>query len=406
MDTIIRNATIQGHSGVVDIGIQGGRIVDIEDRIEIRGREEIHSQGYLVSPGFVDVHMHLDKALTLDRYDWALREQQPTRRLTSVFETNKVKPTFTVDDVKARAIRVAEMCAVKGITTIRTHAEVDPVVGLTGIKGVMEAKQACRDLIDIQVVANAFCGYYYGEGFAGTPDMEKMFREAIEMGVDAVGGVTEADPDARAHIDFIFSLTKEYDLDVDFHCDQVTTPPLFHIPYIADKTMAEGMEGRVLLGHCIALGHVSPDERQKAIEKLKEAQVSICITPYTTIQERLEQPAAGGVNVSYISDNIRDLWAAFGNADMLQLALFVARMGSWRSNQELDRIFDMGTLGAARSIGLAGHHGVGIGCTADLVILEAKSGHEAIVDQARKLWVLKNGRPVAQEGKLLVRPAS
>ena len=401
MDTIIRNATIQGHSGVKDIGIQGGRILAIEDRIEIRGREEIHAQGYLVSPGFVDVHIHIDKALTLDRYDWALREQQPTCRLTSVFETNKVKPTFTVDDVKARAIRVAEMCAVQGITTIRTHAEVDPVVGLIGIKGVMEAKQACRDLIDIQVVANAFCGYYYGEGFAGTPDIEKMFREAIEMGVDAVGGVTEADPDARAHIDFIFSLAKEYDLDVDFHCDQITTPPPFNIPYIADKTMAEGMEGRVLLGHCIALGHVSPDERQKAIKKLQEAQVSICITPYTTIQERLEQPAEGGVSVSYISDNIRDPWAAFGNADMLQLALFVARLGTWRSNQELDRIFDMGTLGAAKSIGLADQHGVGIGNQADLVILEAKSGHEAIVDQARKLWVLKNGRPVAKDGQLL-----
>ena len=66
----------------------------------------------------------------------------------------------------------------------------------------------------------------------------------------------------------------------------------------------------------------------------------------------------------------------------------------------------MASLGAARSIGLAGQHGVGIGNQADLVILEAKSGHEAIVDQARKLWVLKNGRPVAQEGKLLVRPAS
>ena len=39
---------------------------------------------------------------------------------------------------------------------------------------------------------------------------------------------------------------------------------------------------------------------------------------------------------------------------------------------------------------------------ADLVILEAKSGHEALVKQVRKRWVIKNGRVVARNGELLV----
>ena len=404
MDLVIRNATVAGQAGVKDIGIKGGRIAQISDRIEVRGQEEIHAHGYLVSPGFVDTHMHLDKALILDRYDWSQREQQPTRRLTNVYETNKVKPSFSVEDVRERAIRIAEMCAVHGTTTLRTHAEMDPVVGLTGIRGVLEAREACRDWMDIQVVANAFCGYYYEAGLADTPGMEEMFRQGIEMGVDAVGGVTEADPDPRAHIDLIFALAKEYDLDVDFHCDQITTPPPFHIPYIAEKTIAEGMQGRVLLGHCIALGHVTPQERQAAILKLREAQISICITPYTTINERALEPLAGGVNATYMSDNIRDSWQPFGNGDMLHLASFVARLGSWRTNQELDRILEMGTVGAAQAIGLADEYGVAVGKRANLVILEAKSGHEAIVNQARKLWVLKDGRVVARDGQLMVGP--
>jgi cytosine deaminase len=404
MDIVIRDANIAGEQRLKDIAIESGRIMEISDRVDGRGQHEIQAQGYLVSPSFMDVHMHLDKALILDRYDWAQRQTQATRRLTSVYETNKVKPTFTVEDVKDRAIRVAKMCAVNGTTTLRTHADVDPVVGLVGIKGVIEAREACRSFMDMQVVANAFCGYYYENGFSAASGMERTLREAIELGVDAVGGVTEADPNPHTHIDFIFSLAKEYGINADFHADQTTTPPPFHIPYICEKTVNEGMQQQVLLGHCIALGHINPEERKHAINLLKEAQVSICATPHTTIEERILQPAAGGVAATYMTDNIRDSWQALGNGDMLQLALFVARLGQVNTNQELDALLEMGTLGAARTIGLADEHGVQVGKRANLVIFQAESAHEAIVSQAKKLWVLKDGNVVAKDGELQVEP--
>ena len=405
MDLVIRSATIAGYPGLQDIGIDGGVIAAITDHIEGRGTEEIQADGHLVSPGFVDTHLHLDKCLVLDRYDWGEREYQATSRLTAVHEGNKVKPSFTVEDVRDRAIRHAVMCASHGTTTIRTHAEVDPVVGLTGMRGVLQAREACREFIDMQIVCNAFCGYYYGEGFAAEPDMDRMFREAIELGCDAVGGVTEGDPDGKGHVDYIFSLAREYDKGVDFHCDQITTPPPFYIPYIAEKTMAEGMQGRVLLGHCHAIAHVGAEERQRAIGLLSEAGVSMCITPFTTVQERLLEPSLGGVTATYMTDNVQDTWQPFGNGDMLLLSVFVARLGTWRSSREMDRIFDIGTIDAARAIGIEGNHGVEEGKAADLVILEASSRHEAVVNQVRKLWVIKGGKPVAREGQMLVRPS-
>ena len=75
------------------------------------------------------------------------------------------------------------------------------------------------------------------------------------------------------------------------------------------------------------------------------------------------------------------------------------------TKEELDNLLEMGSMGAARAIGLAEDHGVGVGKRADLVIFEAKSGHEAIITQARKLWVIKGGRVVARNGELLVRSA-
>ncbi len=405
MDLVIRNAVIAGYPERQDIGIEGGFIASIADSIDGRGDDEIDAGGHLVAPGFVDTHLHLDKCLVLDRYDWGVREYQATPRLTAVHESNKIKPFFTEEDVRDRAIRHAVMCASHGTTTIRTHAEVDPVVGLTGIKGVLQAREACKGFIDMQIVANAFCGYYYGEGFAAERDMEKMFREAIEMGCDAVGGVTEGEPDGKAHVDYILSLAKEYDKDADFHCDQITTPPPFYIPYVAERTIAEGMQGRVLLGHCHAIAHVSAEERQRAIRMLREARVSMCITPFATVQERLLEPFLGGVTATYMTDNVQDSWQPFGNGDMLLLALFVARLGTWRSTQEMDRIFDIGTVTAAEAIGIGGEHGVEEGKAADLVVLEAGSRHEALVNQVKKLWIIKGGRPVAREGQMLVQPS-
>ena len=397
MDLVIRNATIAGVSSVKDIGVGDGRIVEIGDRIELRGDEEVQAMGFLVAPGFMDVHMYLDKALTLDRYDWSRRPRDMPSRQAALEASNELKRHFTVEDVRERAIRTAEMCIVNGTTTLRTHAEVDPVVGLTGIQGVPEAREACREWIDIQVDCYGIAGFH------DVPEEEGLLRRGLEMGADLVGGVPEADPDGKAHVDRIFSLAKEYDKDIDFHVDQVRASRPFALPYIAEKTIAEGWQGRVMASHCYALGHVTPEERQQAIRMCREAGVSICCQPNATIEERVIEPVNGGVNVTCMSDNIRDTWQPYGNADMLQLALFVARLGSWRTKEELDHLLEMGSMGAARAIGLAEDHGVAVGKRADMVIFEAKSGHEAIITQARKLWVIKNGRVVARNGELLVK---
>ena len=397
MDLIIRNATIAGELKVRDIGIEEGRIVQIGDHIEVRGAEELQAEGFLVSPGFIDVHMHLDKALVLDRYDWSKREVQATHRMTCVMESNKMKRKFTVEDVRTRAIRVAEMCLRNGTTTLRTHVDIDPIVGLTGMEGVLAAKEACREWMDIQVSP-----YPVNDLVESAEETEELLRKALDMGADLVGAVPEANPVGEESVDRTFALAKEYDFDIDFHTDQVHGPRPFILPYIAKKAIAEGWQGRVMASHCFGLGYVTPEERRSVLQKCKEAGVSICVTPYETIQERVLEPRAAGVNVTYMSDNIQDAWAPFGNADMLMMALFVGRLGSWRTNQELDGILEMGTMGAARAIGVAEEHGVAVGKRADLVILEAKFGHEALVRQVRKLWVIKSGRVVVRNGELLV----
>ncbi|HWP67050.1 MAG TPA: amidohydrolase family protein [Candidatus Limnocylindria bacterium] len=69
VDLVIRGGTIVDGSGGPpvegDVAIRGERIVAV-GRTGARGREEIDARGLVVTPGFVDVHTHLDAQLTWD----------------------------------------------------------------------------------------------------------------------------------------------------------------------------------------------------------------------------------------------------------------------------------------------------------------------------------------------------
>ena len=396
MQLVIRNASIHGVSGTRDISIDAGRITAVDPRVEGQGDQEIDAAGNLVSAGFVDAHTHLDKALVLDRYDWAQREMQATPRLTSVVESDKVKRNFTVDDVRQRAVRLARMCAAHGTTTLRSHVDIDEVVGLGGHGGRPRRQGGTP-----RPHRYPSEPLRHKRGFEGEPHSEPLLRRALLMGADLVGGVPEADEDGNAHVDRVFALANEFGLGIDFHTDQVRAARPFALPYIAEKTIADGMQGKVMASHCFALGHVPEDEHKQAIELCAQAGVSICVTPYFSMRERVALPRQAGVNVSYMSDNIQDTWQPHGNGDMLLLAAFTARLTPFNTNADLDAVLEMGTLGAARSLGFENEHGVAVGKRADLMVLEAPTAHEAVVNQSRRLWVIKGGRVVASDGRLL-----
>jgi N-acyl-D-aspartate/D-glutamate deacylase len=69
-DTVIRGGTVVDGTGAparrAEVAIAGDRVVAVDDRIDGRGRREIDAEGRLVTPGFVDIHTHLDAQLAWD----------------------------------------------------------------------------------------------------------------------------------------------------------------------------------------------------------------------------------------------------------------------------------------------------------------------------------------------------
>jgi len=69
-DLVIRGGIVVDGTGAparrADVGIDGERIAAVESSILARGKLEIDASDRIVTPGFVDIHTHLDAQLAWD----------------------------------------------------------------------------------------------------------------------------------------------------------------------------------------------------------------------------------------------------------------------------------------------------------------------------------------------------
>jgi cytosine/creatinine deaminase len=409
MDLILRNArTIGAEGDLTDIGVADGRIAAIAPGIAADG-ETIDLGGRLVSPGFVETHIHLDKSCILDRVKSEKGDLEE-----AIAEAAKAKAGFTPDDVHARAVRTLEKAILQGTTHMRTHLEVDPGVGLRGLDGVMPLLTEYAWAIDLQICV------FPQEGLLNNPGTDELLVAALDRGCGAIGGAPYVDSDSHGQIDRIFALARDYDIDVDLHLDFGPTAEGMDVDYVCRRTEEFQYGGRVAVGHVTRATSLSPPALDALAKRLADAGVALTVLPSTDLflmgRQHIHDhnitrgvvPAhkllRHGVNCSLSSNNILNPFTPYGDCSQMRMANLYANICQVGKQADMRECFNMVTQRPAKMLRLK-DYGLAVGKSADLVVLDAATPEMAVAELTPVLYAFKHGRKtVSRQPAKLHRP--
>ncbi len=399
---LIKNAKVVDQDGYIDILMKDGIISQIDKEIKSKANYKvIDAKGRLVTPTFVNPHMHLDKVYTAQHG----RECEVETLEESIKIMHEKKKKYTVEGVKKRAVRAIKECVSYGTTKIRTSVDIDNIIGLIGLKGVMEAKEECKDICDIQIVA------FPQEGIFNNNGTEKLLWEALEEGADLIGGMPAAewtDKYSKKHVDLVFEIAKKYNVDIDMHMDQTKDIFARSLEYTAMKTIEENYQGRVTGGHCTSITYQNDAHATKVMKLLKLADFNVCTNPQvlaimgidseprTRGVTRVREMVKLGINVGTAQDTICDGFHIYGKGDPLDYGLLCAYVAQYNTPQSLKNVYDMITENSAKIMRIKDNYGLKEGNTADLNIIDASNIQEAFRLRADRLYVIKAGKIIVK----------
>ncbi|MCD9020459.1 amidohydrolase family protein [Cohnella sp. NL03-T5] len=389
------------HKFLRDVGVKCGKIVHLADHsngLLPESREVVDLQGKLLLPGLVETHIHLDKALLLDRLSGDVTTLQG-----AIAKSGELKRFFTAADINERSLRVIRQAVIHGVTRMRCHVEVDPVIGLIGMETILALKERLKDVIDLQIVA------FPQEGIFRDCVTQGLMEQAVSMGADVVGGITYNDRNLEEHLDFVFRLAHKHGLPVDLHADFSDRPEQLAILEVVKTTEKFGMQGRVSVGHLTSLGVVRKVRAEAIAEAIAEAGIHVMCLPATDLylNGRGVEQAAGrgltpvqllldkGVNVVFGSNNIQNAFTPFGTADPLDIGLLVAQTSHMGSEKDAGILVEMATTRAATALELDSY-GLRIGADADLVVCQATDVRSLLYTRSEREKVYKKGKLIAE----------
>ena len=395
MDTILRNARIEDGADkpTVDVGIDKGRIAAIEPNLAAEG-EQIDVEGRLVTPGFVETHIHLDKSCILDRCN-----SEKGDLGEAIEEVAKAKKEFTPEDVYNRGKKTLEKCILNGTTQMRTHVEVDPGIGLRGLEGILPLIEEYKWAIDIEICI------FPQEGLLNNPGTDELMVEALKKGGSVVGAAPYTDSDPHAQIDRVFQMAQEFGIDIDMHLDFGPDPSELDLNYVCELTDKFNYGGRVAIGHVNKLSVMDSKRFKEKTQHMADSGVALTVLPSTDLflmgrhQDHsimrgvtpVHRLLHEGVNCSLSTNNVLNPFTPFGDCSLIRMANLYANICQVGARDDIVECYEMITNRAAKLMRLD-DYGLEVGKWADLVVLDCYDRATAIGELVQPLWGFNRGR--------------
>lgn len=401
LDLVVRGASLPDGRTGVDIGCEGGRIVEVRPALAAEAAHEIDARGRLVSPPFIDSHFHMDATLSLGRP----RLNRSGTLLEGIALWSELKPLLSGDDIKRRAHALCRWAIAQGNLAIRTHVDVcDPE--LLAVQALLEVRAELEPYIDLQLVA------FPQDGYLRYPGAAALLERALDMGVDVVGGIPHFErsmEEGARSVRALCEIAAARGLPVDMHCDESDDPLSRHIETLVFETQRLGLNGHVTGSHLTSMHSMDNYYVSKLLPLMHEADVAAVANPLINIviqgrhdsypkrrgMTRVKEMMAQGITVAFGHDCVMDPWYALGTHDMLEVAHMGLHVAQMTGVAEMQAAFAAVTENAARVLGLDGY-GIAPGCHADMVVLQAADPIECLRTRPARLHVIRRGRVIAE----------
>lgn len=384
----LEGVVLPGRVQPVDIAVAGGLIEDIEP---VAGGPK-----GVALPLLADIHVHLDKAYTIERTNG------PVSGLFDAIELMaRDKRHWTADDIRARASRALEAAYRNGVHAMRSHVDWnDPAVPVAW-PVLNELGEEWRGRVELQL--SSLC----------PADLLPEAAGEIAGRVRRDGGVFGAffyrNADLAAKVDLAFRAAVENGLSLDFHVDEGLDVEADGFSEIVAATLRYGMAGKVVCGHGCSLSLRDDETLARTLAAAAEAGVALTALPTTNLylQDRvggrsprrrgiapIKEARAAGMTVMLGVDNCRDAFYPYGDYDPLAVLRLAAVAAHLEPTEWLDAITDLpaGFCGApARRIA--------VGEVADFIWFDASGLSDLVSRPDAARTVFRAGRPIDQPSR-------
>ncbi len=355
MELILRGARLEEREDIVDIGLRDGRIAAVERGLKAAAEKELDLDGRLVSPSFVEPHIHLDKvgvvrSLPTEPLGHAGgSDPAPASEQAHRDRGGDRRPCRT-DHPPGRDCRHndhSQSCR-RGHDR-RAAAARGRIAGSSG--ALRSVRHPDRRLSSGGDRARPRLRGADAGGDAGRCRRRRW---------DAALGIRSRQ--RPPHIEFCLDLAVEHDAPVDMHVDETDDPNSRTLELLIEAAEARDWGPRTNAGHCCAMAAWEDGYSAQVIQRLADTGMSVITNPCTNLLlqgredaeprrrgiPRIKELLAAGVRLGCGQDCVEDAFYPFGAADQLQVALILVHAAQLSTPPEVKAALDMPRFGAAR----------------------------------------------------------
>nr|WP_217277115.1 amidohydrolase family protein [Photorhabdus heterorhabditis] len=348
------------------------------------------AQGKLLLPAFRDMHIHLDK--TFYGGPWQASRLSQGKTIMDMITLEQTLLPKLLPTSQQRAEGLIALLQSKGSTVARSHCNIDPVSGLKSLEHLQYALENHRDDFTCEIVAFPQHGLLHSR-------VEELMREAMQMGVQYVGGLDPTNVDAAMEksLDTMFQIALDNNAGVDIHLHEISPAGVAAINYMIDIVeKTPSLLGKVTISHAFALTTLDESQLIETAARLAEQQITIASTvPIGSLMMPLPQLRSKGVFIMTGTDSVIDHWSPFGTGDMLEKANLYAQLYRGSDEYHLSRAMAIATGGVLPLNDRGQRVWPQAGDKAEFVLVAASCSAEAVARLPARQATFHQGRLVA-----------